>query len=92
MARAEQARRALRGPLTDADREQRALGVVYEAARALQTLAELRQRLGTTAEIDGELPQVERSLARALSALSQLSNAVEELGAVAEHVADTVAR
>ncbi|MCE7893967.1 MAG: hypothetical protein DYH12_30435 [Sorangiineae bacterium PRO1] len=83
---------ALRGRVTDADREQFALGVVYEAARALEQLAELRQRLqATAAEIDGELPLVEHPLARTMSALAQLRNAIEELEAVAEHTADTLA-
>lgn len=92
MTAAEQALRALRGPLADSDREQLALGVVYEVARALETLAELRQRLQATAvEIDGELPVVERALASAMTALSQLGDAIEELETVAEHTADTLA-
>lgn len=85
--------RALRGPLNETDREQLALGAVYEAARALETVAELRQRLQATAvEIDGELPVVERALASAMTALSQLGDAIEELETVAEHLADRLAR
>ena len=85
--------RALRGRLTDADREQLALGAVYEAALALESLAELRQRLrATLASMDGELPMVALSVGRALAALAQVSVALEEVEAVAEQQADALAK
>lgn len=82
--------RVLRGPLTDPDREQITLGVVCEAARAQETLAEPKQRFDATAmDVEGNLPMVEHSLVRVTSALSQLGSAVEEPDeAVAQHAAD----
>lgn len=85
--------RAIRGPLSAADREQLALGVVYEASRGLETLAELRQRLhATRASIDGELQMVTLAVGRALAALAQLSVAIEEVEALGEQEADALAK
>lgn len=80
-------------PLTHVEREQLALGVVYEAARALDTLIELRQRLQATSfAISGEMLPVECSLALALSVLSQLMATVEALEAAAIQATNTERR
>lgn len=79
--------------LTRADRARIALGVVYEAKRALETLSELRKRLlATGLAVDGEMLPVERSLALALSVLSQLMATVEALKAAAVRAANTERR